>query len=359
MTELSIIVPTFNEVSNIRPLYDAIENALKGVDWEIVYVDDDSTDGTLEKLTSLCQEKDNVRRIHRISRRGLSSAAVEGFLATTSPYMAVIDGDLQHDETKLPEMLAHLRSGQYDLALGSRYVKDGGFGNWNASRIKASQFATKMGKLITSQTISDPMSGFFMLTRETLDKSVRKLSLQGYKLLLDIITSHPEKMRIKDVAFQFRARQHGDSKLDSMVMMEFVIMLLEKITRGIIPARFILFSAVGASGVLIHFAILYGLLNPEQTNFTFAQACATFAAMTSNFFINNWLTYFDKRLRGFSMIKGLLTFYAVCGLGSIANIGVASFVFENDYAWYISGLAGALIGTVWNYAATSVLAWRK
>ncbi|MCP5382498.1 MAG: glycosyltransferase family 2 protein [Kordiimonadaceae bacterium] len=359
MTELSIIVPTFNEVENIRPLYDAVSKSLIGVDWEIIYVDDDSTDGTVEELIKLCEEKPNVRRIHRISRRGLSSACVEGFMSTTSPYLAVIDGDMQHDETKLSEMLTALKSGKYDLALGSRYVANGGFGNWSDGRIKASKLATRLSKIITHQSISDPMSGFFMISRIALNKCVRKLSLQGYKLLLDIVTSYPGNMRIKDVAYEFRIRQHGDSKLDSMIMMEFAMMLIEKFTHGFIPARFILFSAVGASGVIVHFSVLYSLLNFAAVGFTYAQAGATFVAMTSNFFINNWLTYFDKRLRGGKLVKGLLIFYAVCSLGSIANIGVASFVFEQNYTWYVSGFAGALIGTVWNYAATSLMAWRK
>lgn len=359
MFELSIIVPTFNEVGNVRPLYDAISNALEGISWEIIYVDDDSTDGTLNVLEELCQEKNNARRIHRLSRRGLSSACVEGFQASVSKYIAVIDGDLQHDETKLPVMLENLKSGKYDMALGSRYVADGGFGAWDQNRIKASQFATKISKLITKQTISDPMSGFFMMTRDAFKKSARKLSLRGYKILLDIVTSFPGTLRIKDVAYEFRVRQHGESKLDSMIMMEFIMMIIEKITRGYIPARFVLFSAVGASGVLVHLSILNLLLNVMGMTFTFSQTAATFSAMTTNFFINNWLTYYDKRLKGIKMITGLFTFYAVCSLGSIANIGVASFVFEQNYTWIISGIAGAMIGTVWNYAATSFLSWRR
>ena len=359
MTELSIIVPTFNEVDNIRPLYDAIAKSLNGVGWEIVYVDDDSTDGTAEELIKLCDEKPNVRRIHRISRRGLSSACVEGFMSTISPYMAIIDGDMQHDETKLSEMLKTIKDSNCDLVLGSRYIAEGGFGDWKASRIKASKLATRLSKMITRQAISDPMSGFFMLTRATFDQCVRKLSLQGYKLLLDIITSYPGTMNIKEVPYEFRKREHGESKLDSMVMMEFVVMLIEKFTHGIIPARFVLFSAVGATGVAVHFSVLYGLLFVAETSFTAGQTVATIVAMTSNFFINNWLTYYDKRLKGKKMLTGLLTFYAVCSLGSIANISVASFVFEQEYTWIISGLAGALIGTVWNYAATSILAWRR
>lgn len=358
MTELSIIVPTFNEVDNIFPLYQAINKALVGIDWEIVYVDDDSTDGTLSVLNKLCSEKPNVRRIHRIARRGLSSASVEGFLSTTSPYLAIIDGDLQHDETKLKEMLTHIRTGDYDLILGSRYTDQGGFGDWDETRIKASRFATRMSRLITRQPITDPMSGFFMLTREAFNISVRNLSLRGYKLLLDIVTSYPGEMRIKDVSFEFRSRIHGDSKLDNMVMMEFLFMIIEKCTHGFLPARFVLFSAVGVSGLLVHFSVLYILLNIIIIDFLYAQAGATLVAMTSNFFINNWLTYFDKRLRGLKILKGLFIFYAVCSLGSVANVGAATFVFSQNYTWFVSGFAGALIGTVWNYAATSTMTWR-
>ena len=359
MIELSIIVPTFNEVANIRLLYDAIEKALPSVDWEIIFVDDDSTDGTLEALSNLCKERPNVRRLHRIGRRGLSSAVVEGFQASVSPYLAVIDGDLQHDETKLTEMLGLLKTGGADLALGSRYVAGGGFGEWDTDRIRASKLATAVSKLISRQPLSDPMSGFFMMKHEVLDQCVRRLSLQGYKLLLDIITSYPGKIRIADVAYQFRVREHGQSKLDSMVIMEFVFMLIEKLTRGMLPARFVMFSVVGTTGVLIHFTALYSLLNITETSFPIAQAGATLAAMTTNFFINNWLTYFDKRIKGLRLITGLLTFYGVCSLGSMANIGVASYVFGMEYTWWVSGLAGVLIGTVWNYAATSLLAWRN
>jgi dolichol-phosphate mannosyltransferase len=359
MTELSIIVPTFNEVHNIRLLYEAVELALPSGDWEIIFVDDDSTDGTLEALSDLCKEKPNARRLHRIGRRGLSSAVVEGFQACVSPYLAVIDGDLQHDETRLAVMQRLLKEGKADLVLGSRYVSEGGFGEWNSNRIRASKLATAASKLIARQPLSDPMSGFFMMKREVLDQCVRSLSLQGYKLLLDIITSYPGKIRIAEVAYQFRVREHGQSKLDSMVIMEFVFMLIEKLTGGFLPARFVMFSLVGTTGVLVHFTALYSLLNIIETSFPVAQAGATLAAMTTNFFLNNWLTYFDKRIKGLRLITGLLTFYGVCSLGSMANIGVASYVFSMEYTWWVSGLAGVLIGTVWNYAATSLLAWRN
>lgn len=359
MTELSVIVPTFNEVDNIRPLYDAIEKALADTQWEIIFVDDDSTDGTGDELIKLCREKSNARRIHRISRRGLSSACIEGFQATISPYIAVIDGDLQHDESKLADMLTLIKADECDLVLASRYAANGGFGDWKDSRIKASKFATKVSKLFTNQHISDPMSGFFMMTRAAFNKCVRNLSLQGYKLLLDIVTAYPGRIRIKEVPYEFRARRAGISKLDSMIVMEFMMMLIEKLTKGVIPARFVLFSAVGASGLLVHFIVLYTMLFGANLAFAVAQSIATFIAMTGNFFLNNWLTYYDKRLKGTKIVKGLFVFYAVCSVGALTNVSVASFVFERDFTWIVSGLAGVLISTVWNYAATSLFAWKK
>lgn len=357
--ELSVIIPTFNEVDNVQPLYKALVDVLDGVNWEAVFVDDDSTDGTMASLDKLAHQENNVRRIRRIGRRGLSSAVVEGALSSHAQYYAVIDGDLQHDESKLKAMLEVLRKGDTDLVIGSRYLKEGSFGNWNTGRIRASQFATKLSELVTSQRISDPMSGFFMITRQAFDKAVTKLSQSGYKILLDIVTSYPDEMRIIEIPYQFKSRLSGESKLDSMVMMEFAFMLIEKLTFGIVPARFIMFSLVGATGVLVHFLFLYLLLHNAGYAFVYAQAGATLIAMTSNFFINNWLTYFDKRLKGLQMIQGLLIFYTVCSLGAVANVGVASFVFEKNYTWWLSGLAGVFIGTVWNYAVTSLLAWRK
>ena len=357
--ELSVIVPTFNEVDNIFPMIGALDSALKGIDWEVIFVDDDSKDGTVEKLIEACDTFPNVRRIHRIKRRGLSSAVVEGFQASTAPYMAVIDGDMQHDETKLKDMLSVMQTGNFDLVVGSRYVPGGGTGDWDESRVKISQTATKLSKIISSVDLSDPMSGFFMITSEAFSKAVRHLSLQGYKILLDIAASYPGTMRVDEVPYEFRSRQFGESKLDSMVVMEFLFMLIEKFTRGVVPAKFIMFGLVGVSGVGVHFAILHSLFNVAGYSFLYAQAAATIVAMTSNFFINNWLTYYDSRVKGWRILTSLIAFYGVCSMGAVANIGVANFVFEQDYTWWLSGFAGALVGSVWNYTASSILSWKK
>ncbi|MFO1147001.1 MAG: glycosyltransferase family 2 protein [Alsobacter sp.] len=357
--ELAIVIPTFNERGNVSAIFDRLKTVLKDVAWEVVFVDDDSTDGTLEELGDLSRRDPRVRFLHRIGRRGLSSAVVEGMLATHAPYVAVVDCDLQHDETKLPAMLEVLRSGDADIVVGSRYVDEGGVGDWSQKRRFVSQTATRLAQAILPVQLSDPMSGFFALTRPALMASVRTLSGQGYKILLDIVLSSKTHPRIREVPYTFRLRTRGESKLDSSVIVDYLMLLIDKTIGHIVPARFILFAAVGATGVLVHMATLVATLAASLA-FPISQAISTWVAMTFNFFLNNVLTYRDKRLKGArAVVLGLLSFYAVCSLGAISNVGVASILFNKNYSWWLSALIGIAVGLVWNYALTSTFTWRK
>src|SRR5262249_56514206 len=133
--------------------------------------------------------KSHVRCVQRIGRRGLSRAVVEGILATSSPYIAVMDADLQHDETKLQQMLEEIRAGGVDIVVGSRYCAGGSIGQWDTSRAMMSWLATKLSHFIVTAELSDPMSGFFMVRRESFYSAVRRLSGEGYKILLDLFAS--------------------------------------------------------------------------------------------------------------------------------------------------------------------------
>ena len=358
--ELTIVVPTFNERDNIRPLLDLIAKALDGDNYEVVFVDDDSRDGTLPELQAVARTDPKVRYIHRIGRRGLSSAVVEGMLSSSAPYLAVIDADLQHDETLLPDMLAVLRGGEADIVVGSRYVEGGGMGEWAASCQLISRTATRIAKLIIRAELTDPMSGFFMLTREAFAGSMRNLSGQGYKILLDIFASHPDTLRLRELPYEFRTRQHGESKLDALVTWEYLMLVADKLFGRFVPVRFLMFLIVGGIGVFVHFGVLSLLLKGMGADFQLSTIAATVTAMTFNFFVNNLLTYRDRRLRGvWAIVKGLVSFYIVCSLGAVANVGVATALFERDYVWWGAGLAGVLVGTVWNYAATSLFTWKQ
>lgn len=355
--ELTIVVPTFNECGNVEPLLARLETALCGIAWEVVYVDDDSPDGTAAKVRALARTDPRIRCLQRIGRRGLSSAVIEGMLASSAPYLAVIDADLQHDERLLPQMLAALKTQDFDVVVGSRHVAGGSVGDWDRRRVTISGFAARLARLVVAAELTDPMSGFFMLSRPAFERTVRRLSGQGFKILLDLFASTPVPFRFTELPFVFGRRQYGESKLDSLVVWEYLMLLADKLAGGYVPARFISFAAVGTSGVAVHFFTLFCAL--QAVAFPVAQALATIVAMTSNFTLNNFLTYRDRRLAGMRFVAGLASFYAVCSLGAVANVGIASAAFADHYAWWVSGLAGAAVGVVWNYAVSSVLTWRR
>jgi len=357
--ELSIIVPTFNERNNITGVIAAVSEALLDVSWEIVFVDDNSPDGTASFVREIARTDPRVRCLHRVGRRGLSSACVEGIMSTASPIIAVMDADRQHDERALGKMFEILRTTEADVAVGSRYVEGGGLGDWHRSRVLMSRVATRLTNLITGTKLSDPMSGFFMMRRDVFLTSLPRLSSIGFKILLDISASSDRVLKIVDVPYEFRSRQHGESKLDSLVLWEFFLLLVDKSIGQYIPTRFISFALIGGSGVLVHMFVLTLLFKFLNADFITAQIGATFTAITSNFLLNNALTYRDRRLQGLRLLFGWITFNLVCSVGAIANVGVANWMFVNDSMWLLDGLAGIAVGVVWNYAMSSIFTWKK
>ncbi|MCW2336271.1 dolichol-phosphate mannosyltransferase [Sphingobium sp. B2D3A] len=357
--ELAIVVPTFNEAQNVALLADLVDKALPGVAWELVFVDDNSPDDTSGKVRALAQRDPRVRILHRFGRRGLSSACVEGILATSAPYVAIMDADLQHDESVLKTMFERIRADDVDLMVGSRYVEGGGMGDWSESRQRMSQFATKLALKLTKTPISDPMSGFMMMRRDAFMRSLPNLSTVGFKILLDIAASAPTPLRVAEVPYTFRTRQFGESKLDSLVLWEYVQLLMDKAVGHIVPVRFLSFAMVGGTGVVVHFAVLTLLFVALGMSFAVAQTAATLVAITSNFLLNNMFTYRDQRLQGWGLLRGWITFNLVCAFGAAANVGVADWLFVNNGYWALSALAGILVSVVWNYVMSAFFTWKK
>jgi dolichol-phosphate mannosyltransferase len=359
--ELSVIVPTRNEHDNVRTVYEALCRTLQGIDWEAIFVDDDSQDGTPEVIYRLASQDRRVRCIERIGRRGLASACVEGILASSAPYVAVMDADLQHDERLLPRMLDTLKSEpMVDAVVGSRYVEQGSIGTWNRHRAWLSNLATRIGRSVMQVPIADPMSGFFMLRREAFQKSLRHLSSIGFKILLDIFASSPRPLQVKEIPFRFGERHAGESKFDALIGWEYLMLLADKVIGHVIPIRFVVFTLVGGLGLVVHLAALWLCLNLMQLTFELSQATATGVAIIGNFTLNNWLTYHDRRLIGWKFVRGLFSFALICGFGAVANVGIASLLFTQHHAvWWVAGIAGAAMSAVWNYAVTSTLTWRE
>jgi dolichol-phosphate mannosyltransferase len=357
--ELAVIIPTFNEVGNVQEIANRLDAVLKGVRWEVIFVDDDSPDGTALAVMEMGKKSSHIRCLKRVGRRGLSSACIEGMLSTSATYLAVMDADLQHDESILPQMLEHLRSHHYQLAIGTRYMQGGGVGEWNAARQSSSRMATWVSQKMLGVKLNDPMSGFFMITRQAFEPCVNRLSSMGFKILLDIVVSSPKTLSYVEVPFHFRNRLFGESKLDQKVIWDYYLLLVDKTLGGYIPTPLVSFATIGALGVLVHMAVLGLTLKEMDFAFEQAQSCAVLMAMVFNFQLNNILTYRDQKLSGREFWLGLFKFILACGVGAAANVGVASFIYKGYGYWLFSGLAGILVGLVWNYLATSLIVWPK
>jgi dolichol-phosphate mannosyltransferase len=335
----------------------SLDNALAGLAWEVVFVDDDSPDGTTEAARAIARTDPRVRCIRRIGRRGLSSAVIEGALSSSADYIAVIDGDLQHDETRLPIMLEALESGA-ELAVGSRHVAGGDSAGLSSPlREKLSVTGIRIAQLATGAKISDPMSGFFVLRRSLFENLAQHLTGQGFKIMLDLVLASPAPLKIIEIPYHFRRRTAGESKLDALVLAQFAGLLIDKALHRTVPLRFISFALVGAFGVLINIAVLQ-FARAAGLSFAAAQSLGTVIAMIANFQLNNQLTYRAQRLKGKKVWRGLVLFLLVCGLGAIANIGIASALYAENGHGLLSSAAGAAVGVVWNYAVSATLVWR-
>lgn len=357
---LSIVVPTFNESQNIKELLRRLEAVLGATGWEILFVDDDSPDGTASMIREIAHADLRVHCLQRVGRRGLSSACIEGMLSASAPAIAVMDADLQHDEAILPEMLSRLERHEADLVIGTRYALGGSTGDWDESRKAMSRLATTTSRMVCSRDVSDPMSGFFMLRREVLESIVRDLSGLGSKILLDILTAaRHNAMRIAEVPYRFRGRFAGESKLDEMVVWEHGMLLADKMIGRFVPVRFLSFSVIGGLGVFVHMLVLAVMLKGLGSGFAVAQSAATGIAMVFNFAFNNVLTYRDRRLTGGAWVKGLFSFMIACSIGALANVGIATYLFETRMQWMFAALAGVLVGAVWNYAVTQRYTWGR
>lgn len=362
--DLSVVVPCYNEAANVAPLVAALDAALAGLAWEVIFVDDNSPDGTAAAARALAQHDPRVRCLRRIGRRGLASAVIEGALASSAAAIAVMDGDLQHDETILPAMLDAVRSGRADLAVGSRFVAGGDAGGLSSPwRHRLSESGIRLAQSFLPVRLSDPLSGYFLLSRALFERLAPALTGQGFKILLDLVLTAGPGLRVAEVPFRFRAREAGESKLDVLVLVQFAGLILDRLVLrrflgGVVPLRFIAFALVGALGVLVHLAVLEAAFAGLHLHFELAQSIATIAAMAFNFALNNQVTYRDQRLRGPRVWSGLLLFMLVCGIGAIANIGIAQALYAQHTPGLAAGATGAAIGVVWNYAVSATLVWR-
>lgn len=356
---LAIIIPTLNEAQNIQPLVEKLEASLWKRDYEIVIVDDWSSDGTAGVVSHLARCQGNVRLLRRYGRTGLSSAVIEGVLATCATVVAVFDADLQHDEAILPTLLDLVASGATDLAIGSRYVEGGSCGTWRRDRAAASLASTWLARMALPSAVHDPMSGFFAMRTDRFIELVPRLRGAGFKLLFDILMASPRDIRITEVPYVFRSRLTGVSKLGPRVARDYAASLMHGLIGRHLAARLAAYGMIGLLGLGVHLAVLRLLLAGLDVSFVRSQTAAVVAAIGFNFTLNNRLTFRDRSLRGRRLLAGLVSFYVICGIGAIANVGVGSLVYADRHRWWLAGIAGAVVGSVWNFAAAATVTWRK
>jgi dolichol-phosphate mannosyltransferase len=356
--ELSVVVPTYNERTNVPILIGLLQRTLDGIDWEVIFVDDESGDGTAALVRDIGTRDRRVRCIRRIGRRGLAGASLEGMLSSQAPFVAVMDADLQHDESLLPKMLARLRADDADLVIGSRYVADGSAAGFSELRRNISRIATSLAHRLLNIELTDPMSGFFMLRRAIVDKVAHRLSTQGFKILLDIVATCGGALRVCELGYRFRVRQHGKSKLNTRIALDFLGLLIAKTSDDWVSFRFLMYCLVGLSGVGCHMAV-FVVATLSGLGFFHAQIAATAIAIVWNFTINNALTYADLRLTGRKFIVGLIGFGLICAFGAISNVGVATLAHAVVSPAWLAGLCGAVVGAVWNYFISAALVWRR
>lgn len=357
--ELAVIVPTFNERNNIPIIIDALQSVLDGIEWEVVFVDDHSPDGTAERVREIAMQNSRVRILERIGRRGLSSACIEGMLASCAPYLAVMDADMQHDESILPRMLERVKNEHLDIVVGSRNIAGGSMGEFAQGRVWLSRLGAKISKVVCRCEVSDAMSGFFLLDRKFFQLVVGRLTGTGFKILVDLLASSPGPVRLGEIPFHFRSRRLGGSKLDVNVELEYLFLVVDKLVGRALPTRFVLFVLVGSIGLLIHLSVLAIFHYYSDLEFSLAQAAATVVAMTFNFLLNNIVTFRDRQLKGRRLLRGLLYFYLACSIGAVINVSFAEFLNGRGVPWYASGICGMAISSVWNYGVNTVITWRR
>jgi len=336
--QLAVVVPTYNERANVRPFLEGLKRALSGIAYEVIFVDDDSPDSTADEIRAIGILDPGVRVIQRIQRRGLASACIEGMMATSAPVIAVMDN--------------------LDLVVATRKAEGGSMGGFGRSRLFLSNLGSRLSQSIIGCHISDPMSGFFLVRREYIHEVVRSASGVGFKILLDLVASAKRPIAVGEVPYTFRERLHGTSKLDLLVGIEYLELLLDKKIGRLVPVRFILFSMVGAAGVLASTIVLYTSVKFFHTGFFSGQIIATLVSMTGNFLLNNSMTYRDRRLKGRQLVSGLITFYLACSVGAVINVRIAELALSLGSPWLIAGAIGLGVGAVWNYGMTSFFTWR-
>ena len=363
MNKLTVVLPTYNESKNIQLVVPRIVEVLSqcqatfDLDFEVMVVDDNSPDGTWKIAEELSRSIPQLRVIRRLHGRGLSSAVMAGFAASTADFLLVMDADLQHDEGALKGFVDAFLKGA-DIVVGSRKVEGGGIENWNRSRRFVSWTATQLANFAIAQSVSDPMSGFFGVRREFYNEIAADINPRGFKILLEFLARSSGK-KIAEVGYVFRDRLHGESKLSSRIIFEYLEALYDLRFGRVVPARFLKYALVGLSGVVVNQCGVFLARSLFQAPDEAALAAGIEISIVSNFVLNNFWTFRQTRLRGnLKILRGFLTFNTICLAGAVINYAVAlTLSHQLAISLYAANFVGILLATCWNYFVNSNVTW--
>ena len=360
---ISIVIPTFNEVENIIPLLKNLTYIVNNFEYEIIVVDDDSPDGTSNEVNKYMKSDNRIKLITRIGRSGLSSAIKEGLIFSQGKYLLVLDGDGQHHPSFILNMLEKIKKNQCDIVIGSRFLNTSKLEGLSNERSLGSKFANKMARLSLHKEYSkltDYLSGCFCLEREKTNKLIKKIEINGFKFLYELLSLSKGKLAVNEVPLIFKKRRFGNSKLDIAVVWDFLISIIHNLTLRILPRRAISFGMVGISGVFVQLFITSLLVEIFLVEFYDALPFAVIIAATSNFLINNQVTFRSDRLKNSALLIGLLKFLIVASLPVIANVGITTAFYKYISAdTFVAQIAGIVIVYAWNYLASSSFVWKK
>jgi dolichol-phosphate mannosyltransferase len=355
---ISILVPTYNEIGSVSPLIDRVDKVLSGWEYEIVFVDDNSPDGTAAKVRSF-SDKFPVKAVVRTEGvKGLAPAIVDGLDHVAGDIVVVMDADLQHPPETIPKLIGEIEGGD-DIVVASRYVPGGEIPGLNPFRKLISKGATLLAHLMLprSRVINDPMSGFFAFDRKIV-KGVR-LKPIGFKILLELIVlGNYEKS--KEVPIAFAPRGQGESKLSFHQQIEYIKHLLSLMKRNGELSRFFKFCLVGFSGVIVNLGLMWLLTERAHLFYLASAAVSIEMSIISNFLFNNYFTFADRRSHTVaSLFVRLLRFNTVSLIGLGVNLFTIWLLTSVVGIYYLlSNCVGIVLATSWNYLVNNWWTWK-
>ena len=360
---ISIVIPTFNEVENIIPLLNNLTVLVSEFEYEIIVVDDDSPDGTSNEVNKYMKSNKSIKLITRIGRSGLSSAIKEGLIFAQGKYLLVLDGDGQHHPSFILDMLEKIKKNKSDIVIASRFLNTSKLEGLSNKRSLGSKFANKLARISLHKNYSkltDYLSGCFCLEKEMTKKYIRKIEINGFKFLYELLSLSKGKLAVREVPLIFQERRFCNSKLDISIVWDFLISIIHNLTFRILPRTAISFGMVGISGVFVQLFVTSCLVEIFLVDFYSALPFAVIIAATSNFLINNQVTFRSDRLKNSALLIGLLKFLIVASLPVIANVGITTAFYKYISAdTFVAQISGIAIVYAWNYLASSSFVWKK